>query len=427
VQGGRAAWQQGAFAKTRSDGSYRFGGLPDGQYELYTMPELDANAAAALIEPGKSEAADRWGYPTVFYPDAREVAGAQAITVAHGAEVQANFSLTREPFEEVEAQVTLPQGAAEKAGSNYGVQVLDSAGHELPYPARYDQGMHLVQAALPEGSYSLLVQSVSDSVSVRMPLSPYSGTFSIDGQLVNLQNSEPLEGTVDFAVAGHAVTGLRVPLAAPAFAPVDVTVNRSGTATATTENNQISVMVSPAGASMGGAMQNEYASGTLEGQLKASVVPPGTYWVHTYLSGSGLCEQSFTGGGANLAREPLTVGLAGVTTPMELTLGDDCAQLTLQLPESLAGLAAGIEPFYTTYVVPDFDSTRDVNPVVLRPSVNTSFTLNDLTPGNYHVYTIAGDAQLEYRNADAVAALAGQAVTLGPGASETLVLEAPGQ
>jgi hypothetical protein len=173
-------------------------------------------------------------------------------------------------------------------------------------------------------------------------------------------------------------------------------------------------------------MVSQYASGTAEGALAGSYVQPGEYWVHTYI-GRGLCEQSFTAGGANLAREPLMAGQAGVAGPLELTLRDDCAQLMLQLPENLEGLAAGIEPFYTVYAVPDFDFTSDVRTAVLRPSVNTSFTLNDLTPGNYHVYTMAGDAQLEYRNPAALASLAGQAVTLSPGATETLVVEAPGQ
>jgi hypothetical protein len=152
------------------------------------------------------------------------------------------------------------------------------------------------------------------------------------------------------------------------------------------------------------------------------------YWVHTYVSG-GLCESSFTAGGANLAREPLTIGLGGVTVPLELTLRNDCAHLTVSLPESAMTLAAGDERFYTAYAVPDFDFTRDLSPVVLRPSVSGTATLNDLTPGNYHVYTFAGDVRLEYRNPAALAALGnpGQAVTLSPGATSTLVLETPGQ
>ncbi len=410
VQDGRAAWQWVTGARTRSDGTYRFGGLPDGQYEVYTLPAFDGNPAAPLVAPGKQTATERWGYASVFYPGARDSSGAQALAVANGAQVQANFLLTREPFQAVAAQVVLPQEDADEENSNCSLQVIDGAGQDLPYTAQYDARAHTVQAWLPEGNYSILVT--------------WGGSPS---KLEGREQPLVLVGSVDFAVADHAVTGLRVPLSAPALAPVQVTVNRSGTAPLEPQNSQIAVMVSPAGGGNSGGMVTQYASGTAEGPLQAGSVTPGAYWVHTYVNARGLCEQSFTAGGANLAREPLTVGSAGATGPLELTLRDDCAQLALQLPENLAGLAAGIEPFYTVYVVPDFDFTQDLHPVVLRPSVDTSFTLTDLTPGDYHVYTVAGDARLEYRNPAALAPLAGQAVALSPGATETLVVEAPGQ
>ncbi len=114
---------------------------------------------------------------------------------------------------------------------------------------------------------------------------------------------------------------------------------------------------------------------------------------------------------------------------MELTLRDDCASLQLSLPESLDSIAAGEEPFFTVYVVPDFDSTSDVEPVTLRASTGGSVTLSGLTPGNYHVYTFAGAVELAYRNRDALAAISsrGQAIQLSPGATGNLVVEVPGQ
>jgi Carboxypeptidase regulatory-like domain len=414
VQDGRATWQWETGTKTRSDGAYRFGGLPDGQYELYTLPSLDGEAAA-LLSPEQARTAGRWGYPTVAWPGTRDYSDAQAIPVAHGADVQANFLLTRQPFERVTAQVTLPHGTAAESSGNFAVQVTDGNGRDLPYNARYDAKAHTVQAALPEGNYALTVTS-----------------NDLPAGFEGLQSDRPaipgvLAGSVDFAVADHAVTGLRVPLSAPAQPRVDVTINRSGTGASPASNSQIAVNVDSAGGLIGGAMGTQLAAGPAGGPLQATSVQPGAYWVHTFLSGGGLCEQSFTAGGVNLGREPLTVGAGGAAVPLELTLRDDCAQLTLTLPENLAGFAAGVEPFYTVYAVPDFDYTSDVRPVVLRPSVSARATLDGLTPGNYHVYVIAGDSHLEYRNPAALASLAGQAVTLGPGATATLVLEAPGQ
>lgn len=416
VMDGRAIWQASGFTKTRSDGTYRFGGLADGQYELYTTPTLDSEPAATLVVPGKGGAMERWGYASVFYPGARDPSGAGKIALANGEEAQANFTLTREPFETVTASVVLPPYAsARRAPGSYSAEVLDGAGHQLPYTAQYDQNSHTIQAALPDGSYSLLISSAPQ------PFEPGGSALG------PLSGATVLVGMADFPVAGHAVTNLRVPLSAPGPSPVQVSVIRSGADSVQAQNAQVAVMMSQAGGWIGGGMVAQYAGGAPTGPLEASYMAPGPYWVHTYVSGRGLCEASFTAGGANLGREPVTIGLSGATAPLELALRDDCAQLTVSLPENLTGITAGEERFYTAYVVPDFDSTKDISSVVLRPSVNATFTLNDLTPGNYHVYTFEGNVQLEYRNSAVLAALPnpGQTLTLSPGATSNLVLEAP--
>jgi hypothetical protein len=108
---------------------------------------------------------------------------------------------------------------------------------------------------------------------------------------------------------------------------------------------------------------------------------------------------------------------------LNLALRDDCATLNLSLPPAVASLTAGEEPFYTVFVVPDFDSTVDVVPQTLRPSTGAKITLSGLTPGNYHVYTFNRPAALEYRNPSALAGLSGQTVTLSPGSTSDLTLE----
>jgi hypothetical protein len=161
--------------------------------------------------------------------------------------------------------------------------------------------------------------------------------------------------------------------------------------------------------------------------MEATWLNPGSYWVHTHIGQKGLCEDSFTGGGASLAREPVILGLNGSVSPMTLTLRDDCASLTLSLPQSLMANAPGEEPFYTAYAVPDFDSTEDVVPVTLRPSSGGTATIEDLTPGNYHVYTFNATARLQYHDRSVLASLPypGQPVTLSAGTTSNLVMEAP--
>jgi hypothetical protein len=418
VSDGRSIWQASGFTKTRSDGAYRFGGLADGRYAVYTTPTLDSEPAATLVAPGKNAAAERWGYASVYYPDARDPSGATAISVSNGAEAQANFTLTREPFHTVTASVMGPPNfAAAPASGNFSTELTDGAGHQLAYPTQYDQNAHTIQAALPDGPYSIVIAVTPQPMTGRL----MSGAEPA--------NDGVLAGEVDFAVAGHAIANLRVPLAPAAASPVQVSVIHGGTSPAATHDEQIAVMLSPADLWGGGAISSPYASGTTDGPLAGNYMSPGKYWAHTFVSGQGFCESSLTAGGAGLGREPLTIGSSGTSAPLELTLRDDCAKLALSLPENLMEMGAGEEKYYTVYVVPDFDFTWDISPILLRPTSGGTFTLNNLTPGNYHVYTFEGTANLEYRNPAALAALPnpGQAVTLSPGTTANLVLEAPGQ
>jgi hypothetical protein len=314
-----------------------------------------------------------------------------------------------------------PQGSsANRAGVDLSAIVMNSAGRQVPYQTQFDEATHTIQALLPDGTYSMLVSTVPRVQATNSRANVSTGTS---------QESDVLAGTADFTVAGHAVARLRVPLSVSRPSPVQVTVVHNAAHTRSNQNELIMVMVSKAGGWIDDIMVSGYANGPVSGPLTASFTVPGAYWVHTHVSLRGLCEASFTAGGAPLAREPVRIGLSGSTASMELALRDDCAALQLGLPETLASIAAGEEPFFTVYVVPDFDSTSDVEPVTLRPSTGGNVTLNGLTPGNYHVYTFVGAVQLAYRNREMLAALKnpGQAITLSPGATGSLVVEAAGQ
>ena len=408
IQDGRAVWQQSGFTKTRSDGRYRFGGLPNGEYAVYTVPTLDSEGEQ--VAPGRGAAAQRWGYAGVYYPDARDPSGAAKITLSNGQEAQSNMTLTREAFQTVTVTVLAPASAG--AVAMYVGQVMDSAGHPLAYRTQYDQATHTMQAALPDDGYSMLVMSNQTGM-INSGRSEQGGAFA---------------GSVDFLVAGHPVTNLRVALSTPRTSPVQVSVIRSGAGTGTIGNGPISVMASSASGWIDDGMTQDYSEGTLPGPLETNFEAPGAYWLHTNIAVGGLCERSFTSGGANLGREPLTVGTSGTTAPLELALRDDCARISLSLPDSLAGMTSGVERYYTAYVVPDFDYTWDVRPLILRPSSGASVSWGDMPPGNYHVYTLQGNARLEYRNRAALAAQAdgGQAVTLSPGETSNVVVEVPG-
>jgi len=434
VQDGRAVWQAAGAVKTTSDGTYRFAGLGDGSYAVYTNPAMDSDTATMMVAAGSGAKVARDGYASVFYPDARDLAGAAKIHVANGEQAQANLQLALEPFHSVTATATTSEGRAgqtaggpgspaERALLSYSAVVEDMQGHQLAYVAMYDQTARTIQTLLPDGAYSLLL-TAAPRFTINLSAGSMGANFpSSSGSLV---------GSVEFTVTGHAIANLRVPLAAPRTSPVQLNIVHSGSGAAAAVNSNgegVTATLSQAGGWIGDGLSSMFAQANGPGAMETTYNGPGTYWAHAHIGPKALCEASFTAGGASLAREPLVLSLSGASAPMELTLRDDCAKLTLTLPPAMLAFAAGEEPYYTVYVVPDFDSTVDLEPVTLRPTSGASVTVEGLTPGSYHVYTFLSPVALEYRNRAALSALPepGQAVTLTAGATGTLTLEAPPQ
>jgi len=430
VRSGRGLWAQEAFTRTNGDGTYRFGGLPDGIYAVYTQPALESEPAVSLVAAASAAKVARSGYASVFYPDARELSGASRIRLSGGSQAEANFLLPLEPFYPVTAIATTqsdPTGAG-KAGQQggYTAVVMDASGHLLPYFAQYDQTTHTLQANLPDGTYSLVVRGF---------VRPQSdGEFFVDRiSFPAMQNrSNALVGSTEFTVAGHAITGLRIPLGPPQSASVHLRLVHTGEGppNAALSGNNATEFVNLGLDAADGIPLNggdslwsmDNASDTI-----TFTAQPGLYWLNAFLPRKGLCAGSFNAGSFDLAHEPLPMSLAASPPPMEFTLSDDCGTMALTLPPTLAGFLPGEEPFYTVYVVPDFDTVQTLPPMTMHPSSGATLSLDGLTPGSYHVFMFDSPVHLEYRNPAALSALplAGQQVTVSAGATTNLVLEAP--
>ena len=426
VRFGRAVWTMEASSRTNGEGQYRFGNLPDGVYAVYTLPALESEPAVNVVAAGSADNVTRSGYPTVFYPDARELAGASRIQVANGAQADANFQLALEPFYTVTAVGAAEGDAAPgkaAAQGGYTAVVLDAAGHVLPYVAQYDDATHSLQASLPDGTYQMVVRGFQS------PRELVSGFITFPR---GNRRAGAVAGAVTFTVSGHAIAGLRIPLAPPQTATVHLRLQHNADAAtspatnATNANELVNLNIDPAG----GIPQNSFESiwsmdsGTDTITFSAQ---PGTYWLSAFLPRKGVCAGAFNAGSFNVAREPLTLSLTAAPPPMEFTLRDDCATLALTLPPTLAAFLPGDEPFYTVYLVPDFDTVQDIPPMTMHPSSGATLNLDSLTPGSYHVYVFDSPVHLEYRNPAALAALpsAGQQVTLTAGAITNLMLEVP--
>jgi len=427
VRNGRAVWTQNGTTKTNGAGAYRFAGLPGGVYALFTQPAWEsepantARAAEAKIV--------RYGYPSIFYPQAREFSDATRIRLRAGQQAEANLLLTLEPFYTVTATPILPNGRPLGSnGPSEGTQlrailILDAAGRQLAYTAQPDAATHGLQTNLPDGSYALLVAATSGEQNL-----PAEGSAAARGS----QNERLLSGFAEFSVDGHTVSNLHIPLSPESAWPIHLRTVRTAAQTSANASEQIDAMVTVWATDAGEALMGSNGGDATAVDagldlLALNGIGPGPHWISVGVNDRSLCVDSFTAGGINLAREPLNVALGSSAPPMELTLRDDCANLALTLPPTFAAVLPGDEPFYTVYVVPDFDTTTDIPPMNVHPSSGATLNVNGLTPGSYHVYTFDRPVRLEYRNPAALAALPtpGQAVTLTPGTTSSLMLEVP--
>jgi hypothetical protein len=435
IEHGRAAWRPAKTVKTSDEGTYRFGELPDGVYVVYTNPLLESDPLTTLVEPGSGASIARNGYATVFYPDARELAGASRIRLAGGEQTEADINLTLEPFYAVTAKVFDPNGRLAmpedeagpgQAGGTLTPALMDTENHFLPYTAQYDAATRTVQATLPNGSYTLTVVTRSGAE---------NGSAVDAGAAQSYAHPGYLAGSAQFSIAGSAVRNLQLALFYPHSDLLRLRGEQDANPSAQAGVFPRDGLRSAVRVSLGYAGEYRVDQGSEKIALNAGpdafdlmLAPPFSFWVHTLVYGQGLCAGSLDANGVDLAREPLVLSYSGSAAPMEFTVRNDCARLNLTLPPELTELVAGIEPVYTVYVVPDLASTEDVQPLTLRPTSGGSLLVQGLTPGNYHVYTFTSPIDLEYRNPEVMAQLPtpGQAVTLSAGSTANLVLEVPG-
>jgi len=428
---GRAEWATVQRKRTDAEGFYRFGELRDGTYTVACSPSPESMPAGTLIEPDKSANIELSGYALTYYPNARQMAGAGKIRLGPGEQVQANIDLTLEPFYPVTATILVPNagGTLLSAGPADNPvpptpMLLDSDYHLAAYLPRYDAATQTVQAVLPDGNYALTLTVPAPAISAAETFEPTQG--------LGFRRPNYFTGMTVFSVAGQAIKNLRIPLFAPPGYPLHLraqsdSLAQSGAFPTTGLSSAMQTSLAHAGEPL---LKPDDESGMFaDGPDSFDLMraPLFSYWVHTMVYGKGLCAGELTASGINLAREPLILSFSGPPGPMEFTLRNDCARLNLSLPAALTAFRPGIEPVYTVYVVPDFDTTEDVRPVTLRPSSGGTLTLQQLSPGNYHVFTFMHPVELEYRNPAAMARLpnAGQPVTLPSGGDASLVLEVP--
>ena len=399
---GHERWLQAGNSTTWATGEFRFSELAAGTYKLLTLEQTDRDSA--IFNPGDQ----LYGFPPVFFPNASDFLAATPITLAAGATFQANLKVTRREYYPVKIGVAnLPAGV-------YPAVEVFLRGHPGPgYSLGYDPGEQVVTGFLPDGNYTVKLIS---------------------------QNSEGSSGSMNFSVRGGPVEGPVVSLYPNVTLSVNITRefgadSYSGGGPGGENSVEVSdwrgfLSISLSPVEQFGIEQtvtSQLAPGGPQSGLTLNNVAAGTYWVQI---STNRCYAASAGwGGGDVLHRPITIGTAGGSTPIEVTLRNDGAKVLgkVEFPEG-AGLqksneAAPITPPAFVYFVPVSENAGQLR----RTQVWNGFLdEQQIAPGTYRILVFDHlNPEIGSGNPEWLRKYESKGVVVELSASQTLRLAAP--
>jgi len=384
IQDGAAVWTPNGGASVDSRGQFRFANLEPGDYKLLApavAPRLRDHAPDSVT-----------GFRPAFYSNADTLAAAQTIHLGAGDSAIANLAFRSATFYHVTIPVT---GLPENAG--FGVQLQPQIdGLYLSI----NQG--IASGYLPSGAYDLQL------------------TANLPGIAANTLPTQ-LSASVHLHIAGRAVQ--MEPIALHPGLELPIFVRRELTNPADTDQQYPSslwVNLQPDDPSAYAPQMAPITPGKGDSGLKIENLTRGTFRVN--VAPSFGYAAAVTSGATDLLREPLRVPAGSVPQPIEITLRDDFATLTIHVP---AGDPAqppqppDSDASQVFLLVIPLDRLESQSFVVSWPATGQNqYTLPQQPPGRYLV--LASHRQLaqniEFRNEDVLRDLLskGAVVTLSP-------------
>jgi hypothetical protein len=396
MQEGLPRWMPGTAVRTNSSGEFRFAELPPGAYKVMTHESMDNDPVATI------PASQLYGFPPVYYPGVPDFAEAGTIELAAGQTVQADLSLTRQPYFDVKIPVA-------NGEINDGMRVSVRGQRGPGYSLGYNAGDQTIEGMLPSGNY--VVEAATPG-----------------------QNSAT--GIVNLGVTGTPVEGPTMRLTRNSSISLDVkeefsemTRNISGTwsdgkRTFSLHGPRLYLRVEVEDADdleqpRGGSIRPP--TGPNDDALVLENLAPGRYWLRLN-SGRGYVA-SATMGAVDLLHEPLVVG-QGTNTPIEIKMRDDTAEIdgtvtTIVATPAAAGASVSSElssPQAWVYCVPLPDGPGQFQQLAV--SADGKFSSPTMAPGSYRVLPFSNrQPNLPYRDAEAMRAYdtKGQVIHLAAG------------
>jgi hypothetical protein len=297
---GHERWLPVGSFETWATGEFRFSELAAGTYKLFTLERTERDPA--FFNPGDQ----LYGFPPVFYPNGSDFSAAAPIKLAAGATFQANLAVARREYYPVKIGV-----ANALAGVYPAVEVFPQ-GHAGPgYSLGYDPAEQVVLGTLPTGNYTLKVFAHGETGSSgSMNFSVRGGP--LEGPVVSLYPNVSLSVNItrefgpDASVDGVAIAGRRLE------------VNGAG--------NFVSIVLQPVEQfGMEPMVMSQQEPNQPESGITLKNVAAGTYWMQ--ISANNCYPASATWGGGDVLHRPITIGIAGGGSPIEVTLRNDGAEV----------------------------------------------------------------------------------------------------
>jgi len=360
---GHERWTQTESFTTWANGEFRFAELPAGIYKLLTLEQMEGDPAT--FNPGNQ----RYGYPPVFFPNTKEFAGATPIQLGAGATFEANISVSRREYYPVKIAVSNPP-----ADGFPSVEVFPQGPPSPGYALGYDPGEEQIRGFLPDGAYTL-------------KLSANTGQGGSSGIMNFNVRGGPVEGrTISMFPNLSILVSVKTE-----FEPtpsVDIGFAQGGDTGNPPANGRVSVALTPAEPfGMEAGANSQLVPGGSGDALVMNNVSPGSYWLH--FNTADVYVASAVWGGTDVLHHPLTVGTAGVSSPIEITLRNDGAEVSGSVqslqntnsPDPRSRVTAPAIAF--VYFLPLRDSEGQFHQT--QVGADGAFTERQIPPGTYRI------------------------------------------
>jgi len=331
---------------------------------------------------------DEQGYGSQYYPGVPDVASATSVRIHPGSQVQITQKLKQQKLYEVSGVV---HGASPERG--FHISLNDDDGNTVQKSVHVDQKTGEFQiAGVLEGTYMLMAMAWDPAILPSEPNRPLTAAVPIhvnrdlNGLVLMLGHGANVDVSIEdeIPVHGEEVHQVTVSLVSKSFQGM----------------SQGLLLPPPPGA--------EHMPRQFEG------IAPGIYEVEAAPNGRGYVA-SLRCGDVDLMRDDLTVTAGATVPPIEVTLRDDGASISVQTTDNGQPASANVLLYSEEY---------PKKSIVLGPNQGNA-QMDNIRPGVYKVVALKGLREAEFRDAEFMQKYLVQAkeVNLRPGDKVTVQVE----